>query len=130
MKIFHAFKYLAVDPVNFSLKAKLRSLLACFCSIFFIAVISKIVLPWPDYPMIVVSMGVSAIILFFIPGSPLAQPGSFVGEQRLSAVVGVYYASNIVKTFTAAASAVGDSVMMMLVLRCLCPPTYPQQRRV
>lgn len=130
MKIFHAFKYLAVDPVNFSLKTKLRSLLACFYSIFFVALITKMVLPWRDYPMIVASMGGAAIILFIISGSPLTQPGSFVGGQRLSVVVGEYYASNIVKTFTAAASAVGDSVMMMLVLRCLCPPAHPQQRRV
>jgi len=58
MKIFHIFKYLAVDPVNFSIKAKLLSLIACFCSIFFIALITKVVSPWPGYPMIVASMGV------------------------------------------------------------------------
>ena len=72
--------------------------------------------------MIVASMGASAIILFFIPGSPLAQPWPFVGGQLVSAFVGVFCALNIAETSTAAASAVGGSVLMMLVMRCLHPP--------
>jgi len=122
MNPFHFIKYLTVDPVNLSIKFKLVSLLACFCSIFFIALITKIVSPWPGYPMIVASMGASAIILFFIPGSPLAQPWPFVGGQLISAVVGVFCALNINETSTAAATAVGGSVFLMLILRCLHPP--------
>jgi len=72
--------------------------------------------------MIVASMGASAIILFFIPGSPLAQPWPFVGGQLISAVVGVFCALNINETSAAAATAVGASVFLMLVLRCLHPP--------
>jgi len=130
MKIFHVFKYLAVDLVSFSLRAELLSLLACFCSIFFIALITKIVSPWPDYPMIVASMGASAIILFFIQGCPLAQPWPFVSGQLVPAVVGVYCALNSVETSPAVASVVGGSVLMMLVLRCLHLPTHPQRPRV
>ena len=122
MKIFRLFKYFTIDPVSLSIKAKLLSLLACFCSIFFIALITKIVSPWPGFPMIVASMGASAIILFFIPGSPLAQPRPFVGGQLVSAVVGVFCALNISETSTAAASAVGGSVLIMLLMRCLHPP--------
>jgi len=122
MKIFHFLKYLAVDPVSFSLKAKILSLIACFCSIFFIALITKIIAPWPSYPMIVASMGASAIILFFIPGSPLAQPWPIIGGQMVSAIVGVYCALNITEPSTAAASAVGGSILMMLLMRCLHPP--------
>jgi len=116
------FKYFTIDPVNLSLKAKLLSLLACFFSIFFIALMTKIVSPWQGYPMIVASMGASAIILFFIPNSPLAQPWSFVGGQIISAGVGVFCALNIVETSTAAATAVGISIFMMLIFRCLHPP--------
>ena len=122
MRIFRFLKYLTIDPVNLSIKAKLLSLLACFCSIFFIALMTKIVSPWPGYPMIVASMGASAIILFFIPGSPLAQPWPFVGGQLVSAVVGVACALNIQETSTAAATAVGGSVLLMLLFRCLHPP--------
>jgi CBS domain-containing membrane protein len=122
MKLFHLLKYLTVDPVNLSIKFKLLSLLACFCSIFFIALITKIIFPWPGYPMIVASMGASAIILFFIPSSPLAQPWPFVGGQLISAVVGVACALNISETSTAAATAVGGAVFLMLAFRCLHPP--------
>jgi CBS domain-containing membrane protein len=67
-------------------------------------------------------MGASAIILFFIPGSPLAQPWPFVGGQLLSALVGVACALNITEISTAAAYAVGSSILIMLLLRCLHPP--------
>ncbi len=122
MKISNIFKYFSIDPVNLSIKAKLLSLLACFCTIFFIASITKIVSPWPGYPMIVASMGASAIILFFIPSSPLAQPWPFVGGQLISAVVGMACALNIAETSTAAATAVGGSIFLMLIMRCLHPP--------
>lgn len=122
MKIFHFLRYLSIDPVNLGFKAKFISLLACFCSIFFIALITKVISPWPGYPMIVASMGASAIILFFIPASPLAQPWPFVGGQLVSAFVGVACALNISETSTAAATAVGGSVLLMLLLRCLHPP--------
>ena len=122
MKIFNFLKYLAIDPVNLGVKAKLLSLLACFCSVFFIALITKVISPWPSHPMIIASMGASAIILFFIPASPLAQPWPFVGGQLLSALVGVACALNISETSTAAATAVGGSILVMLLLRCLHPP--------
>ncbi len=122
MKIAQFFNIFTIDPVNLSIKAKLLSLIACFCSIFFIALITKIISPWPGYPIIVASMGASAIILFFIPSSPLAQPWSFVGGQLVSAMVGMACALNIVEISTAAACAVGGSIVMMLLLRCLHPP--------
>ena len=122
MKLFYFLKYLMVDPVNLGFKTKILSLLACFIAIFFIALITKIVSPWETHPMIVASMGASAIILFFIPASPLAQPWPFVGGQLISAVIGVFCALNIEETSTAAATAVGAAIFAMLLLRCLHPP--------
>lgn len=122
MKFFYFLKYIAVDPVNLSLKAKLLSLLACFFSIFIVALITKTIAPNDSYPMIVASMGASAIILFFIPSSPVAQPWPFVGGQITSAIVGITCALNIAETSTAAATAVGSSIFLMLIMRCLHPP--------
>jgi CBS domain-containing membrane protein len=115
-------RFLTVDPVNLSLKGKTISLMACFCSIFFIALITRIFALGPEYPMIVASMGASAIILFFIPNSPLAQPWPFAGGQICSAVIGVTCALNIPEIATAASAAVGGSILVMLFLRCLHPP--------
>jgi len=122
MKLLNFFKYLTVDPVNFSIKAKLLSFIACFCSIFLIALVSKLLSPWPESPILVASMGASAIILFFIPSSPLAQPWPFIGGQLSSAAVGVFCALHISEPLTAQASAVGGSILIMLLLRCLHPP--------
>ena len=115
-------RFLTIDPVNLSFKGKALSVIACFCSIFFIALITRIVTIGPDYPLIVASMGASAVILFFIPNSPLAQPWPFVGGQLCSSVVGITCALHISETASASAVAVGGSVLAMLMLRCLHPP--------
>jgi CBS domain-containing membrane protein len=115
-------KYFFIDPVSLSLKAKMLSLLGCFFSIFMIALITKTLAPNDSYPMIVASMGASAVILFFIPGSPVAQPWPFAGGQIISAIVGMTCALNIVETSTSAATAVSVSIFLMLVFRCLHPP--------
>ncbi len=116
------FKFLTVDPVNLTVKSKVYALFACFCAIFFIALITHIFALGPEYPMIVASMGASSVILFFIPNSPLAQPWPFAGGQILSAIVGMTCALYIDETASAAATAVGGSVLVMLLFRCLHPP--------
>ncbi|WP_198246858.1 HPP family protein [methane-oxidizing endosymbiont of Gigantopelta aegis] len=115
-------RFLTVDPVNLSLKAKAYSTIACFCSIFFVALSTHIVGLGPQYPMIIASLGASAVILFFIPNSPLAQPWPFVGGQISSALIGVSCALNIDEIASASAVAVGGSVLVMVLLRCLHPP--------
>jgi CBS domain-containing membrane protein len=74
------------------------------------------------YPMVVASMGASAVILFILPNSPLAQPWSFFGGQLISAIVGVACAQWIADIALASACAVGGSIFAMLLLRCLHPP--------
>ena len=115
-------RFLTVDPVNLSLKAKIYSTIACFCSIFFVALSTHIVGLGQQYPMIIASLGASAVILFFIPNSPLAQPWPFVGGQLSSALIGVACALNIHEVASASAVAVGGSVLIMVLLRCLHPP--------
>jgi CBS domain-containing membrane protein len=115
-------RFLTIDPVNLSLKGKAYSVIACFCAIFFMALITRILTLGPEYPLIVASMGASAVILFFIPNSPLAQPWPFVGGQLSSAMVGITCALHIDETASAAAAAVGGAVLVMLMLRCLHPP--------
>lgn len=111
-----------VDPVNLSLKGKLLSVLACFCTILVIAWITQQFTFSPAYPMLVASMGASAVIVFIIPNSPLAQPWPLVGGQLVSAVVGIGSAHLFADTAIASAFAVGMSVLAMLLLRCLHPP--------
>lgn len=79
MKLLPLLKSLTVDPVQLNIKAKVLSLLACFCAIFFIAVTTQSITGISNSPILIASMGASAVILFFIPNSPLAQPWPFVG---------------------------------------------------
>ena len=115
-------KSLTVDPVNLSIKEKSFSLIACFFVIFIIALLARSIIKDPSYPIIVASMGASAVILFMIPNSPLAQPWPFVGGQMLSAVIGIACALNFDETIVAATYATSGSIFTMLLLRCLHPP--------
>jgi CBS domain-containing membrane protein len=111
-----------VDPVNLSLKGKLLSVVSCFIVILVIAWVSQQFALTPAYPMLIASMGASAVILFIIPNSPLAQPWPLVGGQLVSTVIGVACAQLVSDTAFASAYAVGGSVLAMLLLRCLHPP--------
>ena len=76
----------------------------------------------PHLPLLVAPMGASAVLLFAVPSSPLAQPWSILGGNTISAFIGVAAARWIHDPAVAAAAAVGFSIGVMSVLRCLHPP--------
>lgn len=114
-------RFLSIEPVALNLKEKLIAALACFSSILLNGWLTHTYAPQHAVPL-VASMGASAVILFAVPTSPLAQPWPLVGGQLLSAAVGVFCAYYIHDLTLAAATAVGLSVLLMLVGRCLHPP--------
>ncbi len=116
------FRFITVDPVNLSLKAKLLSVLASFVAILVVAWVTQKLGVGSAYPIIVASMGASAVILFILPSSPLAQPWPLVGGQMVSAVIGIACAQMLTNTVFASGCAVGGSILAMLLLRCLHPP--------
>jgi CBS domain-containing membrane protein len=73
-------------------------------------------------PWLVAPMGASAVLVFGVPASPLAQPWSVVGGNTLSALVGIACARWLGPPELAAAVAVGAAIALMLALRCLHPP--------
>lgn len=68
------------------------------------------------------SLGASAVLLFGIPASPMAQPWPVLVGTVLSAFVGAGAQAWIADTVVACAVAVGVSVMLMVPLRCMHPP--------
>ena len=68
-------------------------------------------------------MGASAVLLFGVPASPLAQPWSIVGGNLVAAVIGVACAELIAMPVAAAAAAIFFSIAAMSALRCLHPPS-------
>ncbi|MGZ8947623.1 MAG: HPP family protein, partial [Methylococcaceae bacterium] len=115
-------RFITVDPVSLSIKGKLLSVVSCFTAILVVAWITHKFSASPAYPIIVASMGASAVILFITPNSPLAQPWPLVGGQLISAIIGVVCAQVFTHTVFASACAVGGSVLVMLLFRCLHPP--------
>ena len=73
-------------------------------------------------PWIVAPVGASAVLLFAVPASPLAQPWSIVGGNVLSALFGVIVTGLVPEPALAAALAVGGAILAMTLLRCLHPP--------
>lgn len=77
----------------------------------------------PDgLPAIVAPIGASAVLVFAVPASPLAQPWPVAGGNTLSALVGVLVAQSIPVPTLAAGVAVGAAILVMSLLRCLHPP--------
>ena len=71
---------------------------------------------------LVAPLGASAVLVFAIPASPLAQPWSVVGGNTLSALVGVVCVRFIDDPAIAGAVAVAAAIAAMFALRCLHPP--------
>ncbi|MCZ8543382.1 HPP family protein [Mesorhizobium qingshengii] len=76
----------------------------------------------PHVPLLVAPMGASAVLLFAVPASPLAQPWSIVGGNTISALVGVIVAHFIHETALATGIAVALAIAAMSFTRCLHPP--------
>ncbi len=73
-------------------------------------------------PWMVASLGASAVLVFGMPSSPLAQPWPVLGGSTLSALVGAGCAAVVPDPALAGALAVGLAVALMVPLRCLHPP--------
>ena len=74
-------------------------------------------------PLLIAPMGASAVLLFAVPSSPLAQPWSIIGGNLISAFIGVSCASWLSNPLLAAGLAVGLSILAMASLRCIHPPS-------
>lgn len=75
-----------------------------------------------ELPVIVAPLGASAVLLFAVPASPLAQPWPVIGGNVLSALVGVAVFRLVPSLPLAAGLAVGAAILLMSLLRCLHPP--------
>ncbi len=74
-------------------------------------------------PWFIAPMGASAVLLFAVPASPLAQPWSIMGGNLVAALVGVSCARFIPDPILAASFAAAIAIALMLPLRCLHPPS-------
>jgi len=74
------------------------------------------------WPWLVAPMGATAVLVFGVPTSPMAQPWPVIGGNALSALVGIACARWVGPPALAMALAVGGAIALMFALRCLHPP--------
>jgi CBS domain-containing membrane protein len=72
--------------------------------------------------LLVAPIGASAVLVFAVPASPLAQPWPVVGGCVVSTLVGFGVAHGLGHGVIAAGVAVGLAIAAMSALRCLHPP--------
>ena len=73
-------------------------------------------------PLIVAPVGASAVLLFAIPASPLAQPWPIIGGNSLSALIGLAVADLVPDPVLALGLALTLALAVMSLARCLHPP--------
>jgi len=107
-----------VSPIE-----RLRAALGAFLGILATAGVTALALgQGPELPLLVAPIGASAVLLFAVPASPLAQPWSILAGNCLAALIGVTCAQWFGATPMAAALAVSVSIGLMLTFKCLHPP--------
>lgn len=77
----------------------------------------------PEAIFLLAPIGASAVLLFAIPSSPLAQPWAILGGNIVAGLIGVSCAKLIGTPILAAALAVSLTIAAMFALRCLHPPS-------
>ncbi len=76
----------------------------------------------PQFPWLLAPLGASAVLVFAVPASPLAQPWPVMGGSLLSALTGLLIQALVPDPLLAAAIAVGAAIAVMSLTRCLHPP--------
>ncbi len=120
------FRALAGDAVPMSHGELHRSVAAAFFGIAFTAGFTMLCRGDTTLPLLLTPMAASAVILFAIPHSPLAQPWSFIGGSVIAALVGLACAVAIREPIVAGVLAVPVSIWAMGRLACLHPPAGAQ----
>lgn len=76
----------------------------------------------PAFPWLVAPVGASAVLVFAVPASPLAQPWPVIGGSLLSALSGLCAHALLGDPLPAAALAIALAIAVMSLARCLHPP--------
>lgn len=99
------------------------SWLGAFVGIAAVGLVGQTVLAGMDLTLMLGSLGASAVLVYGMPRSPLAQPRNLLGGHILSAIIGVLF-WQLLHPFPwlAGALAVSTSIAVMHLTRTLHPP--------
>ncbi len=111
-------------PLRVDGRERLRVVLGACLGLLVTAGLSEWLMPHgTGLPWLVAPLGASAVLVFGVPASPLAQPWAVVAGNTASALVGIACVHWLgAWPEVAAAVAVALAIGLMFLLRCLHPP--------
>jgi CBS domain-containing membrane protein len=115
-------RYLIADAAPLSRRERWSSALAGFLGMLLMQAVLTVVPAGPGLSYLLAPLGASAVILFALPHSPLAQPWSLIGGLLISAIIGALCGAWIQPAFLAVAVALGLAIWVTALLRCIHPP--------
>ena len=121
--IKHYSFYLGGDQPVVARAERIRAVLGAFIGLLLVFTTAKYLgeLTGVD-EWLMASLGASALLVFALPASPMAQPWAVIAGNTLSALVGIACFIWIPWPLIALPMAVALSILGMFMLRCLHPP--------
>ncbi|RAZ90433.1 hypothetical protein DPM33_12985 [Mesorhizobium hawassense] len=118
-----AFRLFVPILAGATLRERMIACLGAVVAIALTGVVSGLAMGKGEYvAMLVAPVGASAVLLFAVPSSPLAQPWSIIGGNTISALVGVTVARFVHDPVIASGLAVALAIAAMSFTRSLHPP--------
>lgn len=121
-KLRHLLSNLGVSFNQIKPKEQVFSAVGAFLGLLLSSLVSHLILGSVN-PWFVAPMGASAVLLFAVPASPLAQPWSILGGNLVASLIGVWAAHTFLDINVALSIAVSLAIFVMISLRCLHPPS-------
>jgi len=119
----HYVFYLGGDQPLVTWKERLRSVIGAFLGLMLVFVIAKYLGERSGIDeWLMASLGASALLVFALPGSPMAQPWAVIAGNTVSALIGISCFHLIGEPLLAMPLAAALSILGMFILRCLHPP--------
>lgn len=115
-------RYLIADAAALSPRERWSSALAGLFGMLLMQAVLAVIPAGPGISYLLAPLGASAVILFALPHSPLAQPWSVGGGLVISAFIGFFCGLWITPGFLAIAVALGLAIWLTAWLRCIHPP--------
>jgi CBS domain-containing membrane protein len=100
----------------------LWTFLGSFTGVALIGLLNSYFLDISENLFLIGSFGASAVLIYGVINSPLAQPRNLIGGHILSAIIGVTIGMLVSETWLAAALAVSVSIVVMQITKTLHPP--------
>jgi CBS-domain-containing membrane protein len=113
----------AKSPPRVGVTEIIWSGVGAFLGIAAVAFINYNILAGSDLVMIIASFGASAVLIYGVINSPLAQPRNLIGGHFISAIIGVAsYQMLHAYIWLAASVAVATAIVAMHITKTLHPP--------